>query len=238
MNIRNIRLLALKELHLYFFSPVAYVILFAFSLILGYYFFIFTYDLKDAVSILPYLFNVFSILLLFSTPFMTMRLIAEEKRSGTMEILASLPFTPAELAVGKYAGAVLFYLVLLVIPFLHTLLLFVFGRPDPGVVLANWVGLLLNGAAFMSFGLLASTFSRNQIVSAMVCFLLLLFFWMFGWVGQAVGGTAGQVIAWLSLTSHFDGFNKGIMDLGDAVYFLSVISFNLTVSAKILAGRG
>jgi hypothetical protein len=72
----------------------------------------------------------------------------------------------------------------------------------------------------------------------MVCFLLLLFFWMFGWVGQAVGGTAGQVIAWLSLTSHFDGFNKGIMDLGDAVYFLSVISFNLTVSAKILAGRG
>lgn len=237
-TLRNIRLIGLKELHLTLFSPVAYVITAAFSLILGYYFFVFVYDLKDASAVLPYLFNVFSVLLLFSTPFLTMRLVAEERRTGTFDILQSLPFTPTELALGKYLGGLLLFALLLPVPFVHTLLLFLFGRPDLGTAVTNWLGLVLNGAAFFSFGLLASSLSRNQIVSAMVCFLLLLLFWMFGWIGQAVGGTAGQILAWLGLPNHLDAFAKGILDLSDLLYYLSVVAFNLVLSANILGSRG
>jgi ABC-2 type transport system permease protein len=226
-----------KELQLFFFSPVAWILLFAFSLILGYYFFMFVYQVRDAVAVMPYLFNVFTVLILFATPFYTMRLLAEEKRSGTIDVLWSLPLTDLEIAAGKFLGSFLFYLILISITLAYSLFLLAVGRPDIGMLFANYLGVVLVGAVFISFGLLASSVSRNQIIAAMLTFLILMFFWLLDWIAGSFQGWGQQVLAFLSLTGHFASFSKGVLSLTDFVYLLSLVALNVFLTSRVLGTR-
>jgi ABC-2 type transport system permease protein len=229
--------IARKELDIYFFSPIAYIILFAFTLISGYYFYIFIFETKDAVQIIPLLCNLLVFITMFMTPFLTMRLVAEERRSGTLEILATSPVTEMDIILGKFIGVLLFFLILTGLIIVDSLILLLFGKPDIGMILSNYLGLILAGGAFLSLGLLASTLGRNQIVSAMLAFLLVLFFWLIGWIGGYLGGFLKTLFQYLSITDHFGNFNKGLLDSTDLVFFLSFIFFNLFLSARIIRTR-
>lgn len=229
--------IARKELEIFFISPIAYVILFAFGLISGYYFFIFVFDVKDAVQIIPLLCRLLVFITLFMAPFLTMRLISEERRSGTLEILFTSPVTEGEIILGKFIGSMVFYVILTGLVLFDSIVLVVFGRPDIGVILSNYLGLLLVGGCFISVGLLASAMARNQIVAAMLAFLFLLFLGLVGWIGAGMSGIMKSVFAYFSIMDHFGNLNMGIIDSTDIVYFLSFTALNLVLSARILGGR-
>lgn len=229
--------LARKELEIFFLSPIATVLLFAFSLVMGIVTFMAVYDAREANFVLQTTFYMAFIILMFITPFYTMRLLAEEKRSGTMEILLSAPVSEWDIALGKFLGAFLFYGLMLAFPLVTLLFLSFFGRPDFGIFLSNLIGLLLSGAAFISLGLLCSSLTKNQIVAAMLCFGALLFLLLVEWVSGLSQGGLRSFMAGLSLSTHFAGFSKGMFDTADLVYFLSFISFNLFLVTRVLADR-
>jgi len=232
---RKVWWIAKKELDLYFFSPIAYIMLFVLSLISGYYFYIFVFQVKDAVVIMPYLFSLLASIFLFISPFYTMRLISEEKKTGTIEVLLTSPISEGEIVVGKFLGSFLFFSLLLSVTFLYLLVLMIWGSPDSGVILANYIGFFLLGATFISLGLVASSLTKNQIIAAILTFLFLLLFWLIGWIGSFFQGGLKIFFNYFSLIEHFTNFNRGIIDSTDLIFFLSVVIFNLFLTSKILS---
>ncbi len=234
---RNTIVIARKELEIFFMSPIASIILFTFSLVMGIYFFMAIYDGRDASVVAPFIGNIATFMLMFITPFYTMRLIAEEKRSGTIEILFSAPITDTEIILGKFAGSFIFFLIMLAVPIFHYLLLMFFGKPDIGIIFTNLIGLILMGAAFISIGLLCSTLTKNQIVSAMLSFAILLFLWLVEWVSGLSSGLGRTILGYISLLGHFSNLSKGILDSTDIIFFLTFVIFNLFLASRILADR-
>lgn len=228
---------AKKELDLYFLSPIAYIVLFVLALISGYYFYIFVFQVKDAVVIMPYLFSVLASIFLFISPFYTMRLISEEKKTGTIELLMTSPISEGEIVVGKFLGSFLFFSLLLSVTFLYLLVLVIWGHPDFGVILANYIGFFLLGATFISLGLVASSLTKNQIIAAILTFLFLLLFWLIGWIGSSFSSGLKGFFSYFSLIDHFANFNRGIIDSSDLIFFLSLITFNLFLTSRILSRK-
>ena len=237
MNFRNVWALSRKELQLYFYSPVAYIILFVFSLVLGIFFTYYLAAIRDAVIIMPAFMQVFLNLLLFATPFYTMGLLAGEKRAGTIEVLWSLPVTDLEIAAGKFLGSFLFFLLLTAGTLVYVILLLIIGKPDLGMIVANYVGIVLMGAAFISFGLLASSFTKNQIVSAMLCFLVLLLFMLLNFLTGYLKGLPRDILSYFVITEHFMAFNKGVFSLAGFVFLLSITVFNVYLTSRVLGGK-
>lgn len=216
----NVLAIAERELKSYFVSPVAYVIAAFFLLISGYLFAFILANTREAT--LRYLLSNLSVVWLFITPALTMRLLAEEQRTGTIELLMTNPIRDVEVALGKYLSALAFVAVMLLLTLYFPLLLFVFGSPDRGPILTGYLGVLLQGAAFLGIGLLASSLTQNQIVAAVVTFAVLLVLWLSDSVGGFLGGPVGSVFNYLSVTQHFQDFPRGVIDTRDVVYFLSV----------------
>lgn len=246
---KNIWVLARKELGSYFASPIAYIVLAMFALVFGYFFYSATavfvsVGLRAAMErgmappmnvndfvIRPLLMNV-SVLVLFLMPMITMRLFAEEKRSGCIELLLTAPLRDLEIILGKWLAALLLYLCLLGITALNILFLFLYGRPDWRALLVGYLGLILLGAAFLSLGSFISTLTRNQIVAASLTFGVFLLLWVMDWVSSYSPGTAGRVLSYLSITTHFESFAKGVLDLKDAIYYLSVIFLGVFLTSR------
>jgi ABC-2 type transport system permease protein len=245
----NVWTLAKKELRSYFASPIAYIVLAMFALIFGFFFYSATaafmnLALRAAMSrgaappinlndyiIRPLLANA-SVIILFLMPMVTMRLFAEEKRSGTIELLMTSPLRDAEIILGKWLATLLLYLCMLAVCSLNFVVLFIYGQPDWRALLVGYLGLLLMGAAFLSLGAFLSTTTKNQIVAASLTFGVFLMLWVIEWVSFFATGPASKVLAYLSITSHFESFAKGVIELKDAVYYASVIALGLFLTLR------
>jgi len=246
-----------KELTVYFGTPIFYITGFCFLILAGYFFYtnVLYYSIislqaaqqagnpQVAVQLNPQqmvyrpLFAVLAIILLFLVPFITMRLLAEEKRSGTAELLFTYPLTDWAVISGKFGAALLVYLILLAFTASYSLVFGLITRLDWGALGAGYLGLVLLGAACLSLGLFASSLTENQIVAGVVAFALLLLFWIIGWVQELGAGDLGRVLQYLSLLEHYENFTKGVIDIRDLVYCLSFIYFFLFLTKRKLESR-
>jgi ABC-2 type transport system permease protein len=173
-----------------------------------------------------------SVIVLFLMPMITMRLFAEEKRSGTIELLLTSPLRDTEIILGKWLAAMLLYLCLIGISALNILFLFRYGQPDWRALLVGYLGLILLGAAFLGLGSFLSTLTKNQIVAASLTFGVFLLLWVLDWVSSFSTGTGGKLASYLSITTHFEQFAKGVLDLKDVVYYLSVSFLGIFLTAR------
>ncbi len=243
---RNILAIADKELRSYFSSPIAYIIIGFFLLPFGVFFYLYLAafvkqsmeqaQFGGAVNInqnvIRYVLQNASVIILFIMPMITMRTYSEEKRSGTIELLLTSPVTDVEIIVGKFLGALGLYVALLAVTLPHMGILFVYGSPEWRPLVAGYLGLLLMGGAFVSLGLLISSTTNNQIVAGIVTFVVFLLLWIVGWFADTAGPTIGPITSWLSITEHFDDFSKGIIDTKHVLYYLTLITFGLFLTAK------
>jgi ABC-2 type transport system permease protein len=174
----------------------------------------------NMMAIRPLLHNI-AIIGLFLMPGLTMRLFAEEKRQGTMELLATSPLTNWQITLGKFASALIFYLVMLLATGVFVGLLFFFGNPELMPILSGYLGLLLVGGCFISLGLLFSAFTENQIIAFVSAFAVNVAILALGWLANFTGPTLGQFFSSISPIEHFDDFSKGIIDTKHLIYYLS-----------------
>ena len=245
---RNIVAIAQKELKSYFASPIAYVVIGLFALLYGYFFAVMlNYFIRAGLNanpmmgpqalninqdmLRPVLQNV-TILLLFVLPAITMRTYSEERRSGTIELLLTSPLTDLEIILGKFLGALGLYGVMIGVTLVHTALLFWLGTPEWKPVLTAYLGLLLLGGSFISIGLFISTLTTNQIVAYITTFAVFLMLWVISWIGSFSSGVFTDVTAYLSIIEHFDDFTKGVIDTSHVIYYLSLITFGIFLTAK------
>ena len=235
-GVRNVLAIAQRELKSYFVSPVAYVVTAFFLLVAGYLFALILLQSNEAT--LRYLQSNLSVIWLFVTPFLTMRLLAEEQRTGTIELLLTSPVREFEVVLGKYFGALLFLLFMLAFTFYYPLLIYALGgRPDTGPMLAGYLGIVLQAGAFLAVGLLASSFTENQMIAAVFSFAILLVLWLADALSNALGPQAGEVLRYLSVTQHFQDFPRGVIDTTHIVYFLSIIVACLLFTMLSLQSR-
>ncbi|PYR23026.1 MAG: ABC transporter, partial [Acidobacteria bacterium] len=168
----------------------------------------------------------------FLMPMVTMRTYAEEKRSGTIELLLTSPVTDFQIIMGKFLGAVALYVIMLAVTLVHLALLFIYGNPEWKPIFTAYIGLLLLGSCFISLGLLISSLTKNQIVAGMVTFAVFLMLWIITWIGSFSGPTVDKLTQYLSIIDHFDDFGKGVLDTTHVIYYLSFITFGLFLTAK------
>jgi len=252
MSMRNILAVAGKELRAYFHSPIAYLVMTVYAVLCGFFFFsmtsrfvALTFRMQmmgggggmpplslNEVIIRNLLEGVLTVVLLLLIPLITMRLYAEEKRSGTMELLLTSPLTDLQIILGKFLGALALYAVLVGITFLYIGLLFVHGNPHARPLLANVAGLLLYGGALLALGMWFSTLTKNQIVAGSIGLAVFLLLYVLDWVTEYSGSQVGRVLSYMALTTHFDNFAKGVIDTGDVVYYASVIAVGLFFTAR------
>ena len=232
---KNIISICGKELYTYFVSPIAYFVFFVFMAVVGFlftanFFFQSGSDGSGAV-VMQVVFGNISIILLFFTPALTMKLFAEERKSGTIELLLTSPVTDTEVVVGKFLASLSLLLIMLVLTLLFPVLVLSFGELDAGSILSGYLGLVLLGSCFLSLGIMLSSMSKNQVVSALTSFGLLLTLWVIGFLSNR-GGKLGEILAYLSLIEHFEDFSRGVVSLKHAVYYLSFTVVCLFVTVK------
>ncbi len=243
-----------KEMRLYFSSPIAWVILTIFTLITGYFFYsIFAYytlasmqsmmnpmmarEMNVTDNVLRPLFSNISVILLLLMPLLTMRLFAEERRSGTIELLLTYPVRDGAVLLGKYLAALAMYGVMLVATLVYPALVLYFARVEWGVLATGYLGLLLMGATFLAIGLFASSLTENQIVASIITFGVLLILWVIGWSSDYAGGVWGRVLSHISLLEHFDSFAKGVLDTKDILYYVNFTLLALFLTLRSLEAR-
>ena len=243
---RNVIAIADKELRSYFSSPIAYIIIGFFALPFGGFFYLYlsTFVRQSLQSaqfggtmnvnqqVIRNVLQNASVIILFVMPMITMRTYSEEKRSGTIELLLTSPITDVQIIIGKFLGALGLYIAMLLVTVLYIGILFVYGNPEWRPLIAAYLGLLLMGSAFLSIGLLISSTTNNQIVAGIVSFVVFLMLWIVGWFADSAGPTMAAVTSYLSITEHFDDFSKGIIDTKHVVYYLSLITLGLFLTAK------
>lgn len=244
---RNVWAIFRRELSAYFSSPIAYVVLTFFIFLYGYFFYDYLYrfiqfgfqmgqfggarTLNLNQDLIRWLFNTTSVVILFMLPLITMRSLAEEKRSGTMELLLTSPVTDFQIVLGKFLSALTLYGAMLGLTLIHMGFLFYYGEPEWKPLVAGYLGMVLLGGAFISFGLLFSSFTRNQIVAGMLAFGAFLFLWLIEYA-EDWAGSLGDAVSYLSVTKHIEEFAKGVIDTKDVVYYLSFIGFGLFLSKQ------
>jgi len=225
-----------RELKSYFVSPVAYVVIALFLVVCGLLFGLIVLSTREAS--LRYLLSNISVVFLFLVPAMTMRLLAEEQGSGTMELLLTNPIRDGEIVVGKYLAAVALLIVMLVLTLYYPAIMFgVGGNPDRGPLAAGYLGILLIGAAMLSIGLFASSLTRNQIIAGVLTFAILLVLWMSGSLAGNLGGPVGDAAGYLSINDHFQEFPRGVIDTKDVLYFVSIILAGLFLTYLSIQSR-
>lgn len=232
---RNTLIIAGKETRTYFSSPMAYVVMVVFLGISGFFFasnLIYTQEATVRGFLLPG-----SFVLMLLCPILTMRLLAEEQKMGTLELLLTAPVRDSEVVLGKFLASLAMLGTMVGLTLYYPLLLFLFGAPDPGPVLSGYLGFLLVGAALLSIGLLASSLTSNQIVAAILALGLSILLWLIGGAAGMVGGLPAQILVYLSLPSHFGDFSWGIVDTKDVIYYLSVSAVFLFMAIRSLETR-
>ncbi len=244
----NILIICRKELKSYFASPIAYLLMAIFAVIFGYFFYSATaffvmrgmesqmmgrsmpMDVNEWV-IRPLLSNA-SVIGLFLIPMITMRLYAEEKRSGTMELLLTSPIRDIEIIIGKFIASLLMYGCIIGVSALDLASLFVYGKPDWKPILVGYLGLLLQGGALIAIGTFISTTTKNQIIAGGATFAVCLMLWVLDWVSSYEQAIWAKAISYLSVVQHFEPFSKGVIDTKDLIFFISLTFFGLFLTAR------
>jgi ABC-2 type transport system permease protein len=247
---KNSFLICQKELKSYFASPIAYAVMAIFGLIFGWVFFNASRDfvrfsfqsqmmggggtMNVNDQIIRPLLGFAGTIALFLIPMITMRLFAEEKRTGTIELLLTSPIKDMEIIMGKWMGAMLLYLCVLVMSMVNIALLFAWGKPDLQPVLVAYLGLVLQGGTLLALGALISTMTRNQIIAGIATFFISLLLWLLSWFTAFDSSAAASVVNYLSIVTHFENFGKGVLDLKDVIFYLSMIFFCLFLTSRSL----
>ncbi len=233
--------IAKRDFQSYFASPVAYIVLTVYMVLSGFFFYsIISYFARNESMNMPYnveiraLINNMAVMLLFVTPMLTMKLFAEEKKMGTLELLLTSPVTLTHIVLGKFLAASLLLGTMIGVSLQYPAFLISFGNPDPGPLFSAYLGFTLLGLSFIAVGVFASSLTENQIISTMISFGFLLIFWMIGWVADGLTGMAGRIVSSLSLLSHLESFTKGMLDLTDITFYVSVIVFFLFMTVRRL----
>jgi ABC-2 type transport system permease protein len=239
-----------KELNSYFRSPIAYGVMAFFALIAGYFFYVaVVYFVRMSVQssmmgqsqpmsvndsvIRPLLSNI-SVIGLFLIPMITMRLFAEEKRSGTIELLVTSPVKDTAIIMGKFLAALTLYAAMLALSLVSMATLFLYGKPDFRPMAAGYLGLLLLGGSLLAIGTFISTCTKNQIVAGVAGFSVCLMLWVLDWLSSFQDTVGGKVLSYISVLQHFDSFSKGVIDSRDVIYYLSAIFIGLFLTARSL----
>ena len=239
-----------KELNSYFRSPIAYGVMAFFGLISGYFFYVaIVFFVQASIQssiqgqgqpmsvneqVIRPIFSNISVIGLFLIPMITMRLFAEEKRTGTIELLVTSPIRDLEIIMGKWLAAMALYAVMLGVSLVSMATLFLYGRPDWRPMAVGYLGLLLQGGCLLAIGTFISTCTKNQIVAGVASFSVCLLLWVLQWVSEFNTTAVGQVISYLSVLAHFDSFAKGVLDSKDIIYYLSAIFIGLFLTARSL----
>jgi ABC-2 type transport system permease protein len=234
----------------YFSSPIAYLLLTMFAFIFGWFFWnvlgyfiamgmsamergqMFPMNVNEEV-IRPLLSNV-GVVGLFFIPLITMRLFAEEKRTGTIELLATSPISDLEVILGKWFAAMLLYGCMLLLTALNFAFIFRYGNPDWKPLVIGYLGLYLQAGALLAIGTFISTLTKNQIIAGAVTFAVCLMLWILEWVSGGGFETAkwAQVLSYMSVITHYESFSKGMLSTKDAIFYVSLIFFGLFLTAR------
>ncbi len=227
-----------KELRTYFVSPVAYVVIAAYLLMSGIFFAILlTAPTGAAESRLDIVFGNVPVVLLIVAPALTMRLLAEEQKSGTIELLLTSPVRDWEVVVGKYLASLVLYLIPVAMTLIYVVILRRYSSPDLGPMLGGYLGIVLFGAAFLSVGMLATTLTQNQVIAALISIALLLALWLINAFANVVQGPISSALQYLSIISHYNEFYSGVIDTRHVIYYLSVIAVSIFLSVRVLETR-
>jgi ABC-2 type transport system permease protein len=224
-----------KELHSFFSSPIAYIILIVMLSLFNIFFFLII-DQNREVSLRD-VFQLMEFMLVFFIPLLTMRLFSEEKSNDTMEFLLTAPLTHTMIVLGKYFSMIIFFTLLIGLTFSYYFIVEYFGDPDPYSMLSGYLGIWLEGAFFIAVGLLASSWTSNQIIAAMVSYLILFSLYFATSFTQYVSGSAEHFLIQLSTHTHLENFAIGIITPSDVVYYLSGILLCLVLTRLSIDNR-
>jgi len=248
--LKNIWIICWKELRSYFVSPIAYLLLVMFAVIFGFFFwnqlgFFVVMGIQSQMRgqsmpmnlneqiIRPLLSNV-GVIGLFFIPMISMRLFAEEKRNGTIELLTTSPVRDVEVIVGKWLAAVALYACLLLLTAVNFLFLFKYGNPDWKPLAIGYLGLLLQAGSLLAIGTFISTLTKNQIIAGAVTFGVCLILFVLSWVSGYETAKWARVLSYISVNTHIESFAKGVIDSKDAIFYLSVIFLGLFLTTRSL----
>jgi ABC-2 type transport system permease protein len=240
---RNIMLIASKELRSYLTSPMAYIVVCIFLLLSGLFFVMYLTNTNFSDTSLQGFIDPLSVfgvqtggnvLLLLFAVVLTMRTLAEEKKLGTWELLLTSPVRDSDVVLGKFLGSMGILITMLVLTLLYPLLLVIFGDPDMGPIWTSYLGLFLLGSTALSVGIFASSLTSNQIVAAVVSGAILFGLWVIGTIAGSAPQALQQVLSYISLSYHSAGFEAGVIDTRDIVYYLSITAMFLYFSIRSL----
>ncbi|MGQ3684797.1 MAG: ABC transporter permease [Candidatus Loosdrechtia sp.] len=224
-----------KEINSYFLSPVAYVIIAVFTIFSGYFFSIMLGITQETT--LRYSLSYTQFILSVLTPVITMRLLAEENKTGTIEPLMTAPVTDFEVVFGKFLSAWALYNVMIAPTAFYILFLAWVGSPDYGAIIASYIGLVLMGGLFISIGLLVSAVTKNQIVAAVIGIVALLILLVIGLASTGSEGWFYSTMRYIGTYDHWDTFTKGIIDTRDVIYYVSFTALLLFIVVRIVESR-
>jgi len=245
---RNVWIIWRKELRSYFVSPIAYLLLTMFAAVSAFFFWIFLrsfveYGMEMQMRgemfpmnineqvIRPLLSNA-SVIGLFFIPMITMRLFAEEKRTGTIELLATSPVSDAQIIIGKWLAAMTLYACMLLFTALNFAFLFKYGNPDWKPLAIGYLGLLLQAGGLLAIGTFISTLTRNQIVAGGATFGVCLLLWVISSVSEFETATWARALSYLSIVSHLESFERGVLDSKDTIFYVTLTFLGLFFTAR------
>ncbi len=223
-----------KEFKSYFNSPIAYVMIGLFIFISS---LIFNINLTNGIAEYIFNLNYMALVLILIVPILTMKLLADERKSGTEVLLVTSPASLTSIVVGKYLAAFSVFLVMTGITFIYPIILSVLGEPYIPEVIGGYVGFILLGAAFIAFGVFASSLTESQIISAIVSVVGLLMMWLLQGIAPSLGGIWSKILSWFSLYSRTEDFFAGILSLGPVVYYLSFSAVFVFLTIRVIEKR-
>jgi ABC-2 type transport system permease protein len=238
----NIKTIAKREMSGYFASPVAYVFIVIFLLLVGFFTFMlgFFFERGEA-SLRESFFLWHPWLYLFLVPAVGMRLWSEERRQGTMELLLTMPITAWQAIVGKFLASWLFLALALVLTFPVVITVNYLGNPDNGVIFCAYIGSMLLAGTYLAISCVTSAITRNQVISFILSVVICLFLILAGWppVTRMIENLADsprlvEAVAAFSVMTHFEGFQRGVFNTRDLVFFLAMIGFSLFTTSVII----
>ncbi len=234
---KNVWTIASRELKSYFASPIAYVVSALFLVVSGFFFTLILISSQDAS--LRSSFSNMTFILILLAPALTMKLLAEEQRMGTIELLLTSPVNDWQVVLGKFLGGLILFAIMLVGPTLYyVLILKLLGSPDPGPIFTSYIGILLLGASFLSIGVFASSVTQNQVIAYFLGLTILILLWVIDFASSIAGtGPAGNIVTYLAITGHYTNFFQGVIDTQDVIYSLSVVVISLFLATQVVQTR-
>ena len=224
-----------RELFAYFYSPMAYIVISVFLIFTGWFFTSQLFLAND--SSLRTVFSTIPFIFIFFAPAITMRLLTDERRSGTIELLVTMPLSDIEIVLGKYFASLGLLVVALVFTLPYAITVVVLGKPDAGMLVTGYVGLVLMGASYLAVGVFASTVSKNQVVSFIIAFMIIFALFLLDKFLAVMPSYLVPFLQYLSIDYHYNNIGRGVIDSRDVVYYLSLIVFMLALAKLSIESR-